>query len=298
MDVHGRDLGYFVTVAEELHFTRAAARLFVSQPALSKQIRALERQIGAPLFERDRREVRLTAVGAALLPHARRIVAEWARARAAVESAKAAQRATLVVGMSTSPGRGLLPALRSRLTAEHPAARITLRQVGWGDPTVGLGDGSADVGFVWLPITDADRYRWVVVAREPRLVALPAGHRLAGRDRVGFAELLDEPFLALPESAGHARDYWLALDARGGRDPIIGGEIASAEETYEAVANGDGVVLLAEGNAPLIARDDVVVRPVTGVAPCELAVAWRADDTRPLVVGYARAAAELGTARG
>ncbi|GAB3002095.1 LysR family transcriptional regulator [Saccharothrix stipae] len=298
MDVHGRDLNYFVTVAEELHFTRAAARLFVSQPALSKQIRVLERQLGAPLFERDRREVRLTAVGAALLPHAERIVAEWRLARAAVESAKAARRATLVVGMSTSPGRGLLPALRSRLVAEHPTARITLRQVGWGDPTVGLADGSTDVGFVWLPIPGSDRYRWVVVAREPRLVALPSAHRLAARERVDFTELLDEPFLALPESAGHVRDYWLALDARGGREPVIGGEIASAEEAHEAVANGDGVVLLAEGNAPLVARDEVVVRPVTGVSPCELAVVWRADDTRPPVVGYARAAAELSAGSG
>ncbi|WP_260190501.1 LysR family transcriptional regulator [Actinophytocola gossypii] len=293
MDVHGRDLAYFVAVAEELHFTRAAERMYVSQPALSKQIRMLERQLGASLFERDRREVRLTPVGAALLPHARRIAEEWSAARAAIESAKAAQRATLVVGMSTSPGRGLLPALRSRLAAEFPDARIRLRQVGWADPVAGLADGTADVGFVWLPMPDAHRYRWVVVASEPRLVALPAGHPLAGRATVAFADLLDEPFLALPESAGAARGYWLALDARGGRAPVIGGEINSAEETHEAVANGDGVVLLAEGNAPLVARDDVVVRPVTGVAPSELAVAWRADDERPLVLGYARAALVL-----
>ncbi|QFZ20282.1 LysR family transcriptional regulator [Saccharothrix syringae] len=296
MDVHGRDLNYFVAVAEERHFTRAAERLFVSQPALSKQIRALERQLGAPLFERDRRQVRLTPVGAALLPHAERIVAEWSRARAAVESAKAARRTTLVAGMSTSPGRGLLSALRMRLVVGFPDARLTPRQVGWGDPTAGLADGSADVGFVWLPVPDAERYRWVVVAREPRLVALPAGHPLAGREGVDFAELLDEPFLALPESAGPARDHWLVTDARGGREPVIGAEISSAEEAHEAVANGDGVVLLAAGNAPLIARDEVVVRPVTGVAPCELAVAWRADDTRPLVLGYARAAADYARA--
>src|SRR5688500_13361017 len=107
-DVHVRDLRYFVTVAEELHFTRAAERLYVSQPALSKQVRALERQLGVELFRRDRRGVALTEAGAALLPHARQMLADWEKGAAAL---RAAQRGTLAVGMSTSPGRGgLLPA--------------------------------------------------------------------------------------------------------------------------------------------------------------------------------------------
>src|SRR3982074_3078041 len=152
MDVHGRDLRYFVTVADELHFTRAAERLFVSQPALSKQVRMLERQLGARLFERDRQGVGLTQVGAVLLPHARRVLAEWDAAWEAAERAKSQQRATLVVGMSTSPGRsGRLPAIRSRFTAAHPEARVNLHQVSWDDATAGLADGTADVAFVWLP---------------------------------------------------------------------------------------------------------------------------------------------------
>jgi DNA-binding transcriptional LysR family regulator len=88
MDVHGRDLRYFVAVAEELHFTRAAERLFISQPALSKQIRMLERQLGASLFDRGRDGVQLTPVGAALLPHAREVLAAWDRGWAAAEQAK------------------------------------------------------------------------------------------------------------------------------------------------------------------------------------------------------------------
>ncbi|MBF6209751.1 hypothetical protein IU433_04680 [Nocardia puris] len=82
------------------------------------------------------------------------------------------------------------------------------------------------------------------------------------------------------------RDFWLAVDARAGRPPVIGGEIASAEETHESVAAGLGLVLLAEGNSRLIARDGVVVRPVRGLAPAELAVARRRDDDRPLVLAY------------
>ncbi|GAA0588101.1 LysR family transcriptional regulator [Streptomyces crystallinus] len=304
MDVHGRDLRYFAAVAEELSFTRAAEKLFVSQPALSKQIRMLERQLGAELFHRDRRGVRLTPVGQALLPYAHEVAALWRNAEAAVEEAKAADRSTLVIGMSTSPGRGLLPALRARLVAGHPGVRPVLRQVNWADPTAGLADGTSDVAFVWLPLPDGGRYRHAVVAREPRLVALPDGHPLAARaasdpeGKVDFTDLLDEPFLALPAQAGPLRDYWLALDARDGRRPRIGGVVASAEETHEAVASGQGVALLAAGNAPLVARDEVLAVPVRGISPSQLAVAARQDDRRPLVLAYLSAAREVGATTG
>lgn len=124
------DLRYFLAVAEELHFTRAAERLYVSQPALSKQIRSLERQLGVELFRRDRHGVTLTGAGEALLPHSRRVLADWAEGASAVAAARSAQRSTLVVGMSTSPGRGgPLPAIRSRFTAAHPDAALRVRQV-------------------------------------------------------------------------------------------------------------------------------------------------------------------------
>ncbi|GEM32343.1 LysR family transcriptional regulator [Nocardia neocaledoniensis NBRC 108232] len=297
MDVHGRDLRYFVAVAEQLNFTAAAERLHVSQPALSKQIRKLESQLGAALFVRDTRSVALTPVGAALLPEARAVLAALAAAESAVDAAKAAQRAVLSIGISTSPGRGILPAVRSRFASAFPDAKPVLRQFGWEDPTAGLAAGETDVAFVWLPLADSDRYRWLVVANEPRLLALPAAHPLAARASIDFTELLDEPFLALPPAAGVLRDYWLALDARAGRPPVIGAEVASTEETYEALVNGDGVVLLATGNAALVAHEGVVTRPVTGLRPCELALAWHRDDTRPLVHGYARACAQVASAR-
>lgn len=294
-DVHVRDLRYFVTVAEELHFTHAAARLYVSQPALSKQVRALERQLGVELLDRGPRGVTLTEAGAALLPHARRVLAAWAEGAAALDAVRAAARGTLVVGMSTSPGRGgLLPAIRSRFTAAHPEVSVRLRQVSWEDPTAGLADGEADVAFVWLPLPDAGRYGWTVVAEEPRLVALPETHPLADRPEVDFADLADEPFLALPQSAGPLRDHWLALDERGGRPPRIGAEIASTEETYEALVAGLGVCLLASGNAPLITLGGVVTRQVRGLSPTRYALAWRRTDAdRPWVRAYARACGEV-----
>ncbi|MEU6453402.1 LysR substrate-binding domain-containing protein [Streptomyces sp. NPDC127113] len=296
-DVHVRELRYFTAVAEELHFTRAAERLYVSQPALSKQIRALERQLGAELFRREPRGVSLTEAGAALLPHARRVLAGWGEGAAAVEAVRAARRGTLVVGMSTSPGRdGLLPSVRSRFTAAHPEALLRLRQTRWEDPTAGLADGTADVAYVWLPLPDADRYAWTVVAEEPRLVALPETHPLAARPVLDFADLTDEPFLALPPEAGVLRDFWLALEERralGGaaaRPPRIGAEIAGTEETYEALVAGLGICLVATGNAPLITLGGVTTRPVRGLGPSRYALARRREDEgRPLVRGYLEA---------
>jgi DNA-binding transcriptional LysR family regulator len=294
-DVHGRELRYFLTVAEELHFTRAAERLYVSQPALSKQIRALERQLGVALFRRDRHSVALTPAGEALLPHARRVLDAWEEGAEAVARARAAQRTTLVIGMSTSPGRGgLLPAIRSRFTAAHPEAAVRLRQIVWDDPTAGLADGTADVAFVWLPLPDQERYAWTVIAEEPRLVALPDTHPLTARTEIDFTELLDEPFLALPATAGPLRDHWLALDARAGRPPRVGAEIASTEETYEALVAGLGICLVATGNAPLITLGGVTTRPVNGITPSRYALAWRREDgERPLVRGYAEACRQV-----
>jgi DNA-binding transcriptional LysR family regulator len=286
MDVHLRDLRYFVTVAEHLHFTRAAEALFISQPALSKQIRALETQLRVPLFDRDRQHVHLTAAGAALLPRARVVLDAWRCAEDDLAAAAARQAATLVVGMSTGLGRGLLPAVRARFTAAAPAARLQLRQVPWEDPTGGLAaDGPArtDAAFVWLPVPQPERFAWLVVATEPRLLALPAGHRLADRPSVDLADLLDEPFLALPAAGGVLRDHWLATDARRGHRVVVGAEIASTDETVEALTAGLGVCLVAAGNAALLARDGVVTRPVTGVTPSELVLLWRRGDDRPLL---------------
>jgi DNA-binding transcriptional LysR family regulator len=138
-------------------------------------------------------------------------------------------------------------------------------------------------------VPGADRFGTLVVATEDRHVALPAGHRLARSGTVAFADLADEPFLALPAAAGVLRDHWLALDARGGCPPVIGGEVATADETFEAVANGVGVALLSAGNAALYRRDGVVTRPVRDLGPSELALIWRRDDLRPVVADYVAA---------
>src|SRR3954447_13509016 len=210
MDPHLRALRYFATVAEEHSITRAAERLFVSQPALSKQVRQLERLLRADLLRREPRGVRLTAAGAALLPRARAVLAEWDRA---VDDIGAAEQ-TLTVGFHTRIGRGLVPGVTARLAAELPGWRLRFQQVSWADPAVGLAGAGVDVAVAWLPVPPAADLDSKVVATEERLVALPAGHRLAGRARLRLADLADEPFVALPESAGPMRGFWLAAAQR------------------------------------------------------------------------------------
>lgn len=283
MDAHLRDLRYFVATAEELNFTRAAERLFISQPGLSKQIRQLEDGLRVRLFNRDRRTVTLTASGAALLPRARELVQLWDEAQRAVSDAAAAEAAVLTLGISTSTGRGLLPAIRARLAERRPNWRLQVRQIDWADATAGLAGGETDLALLWLPFPGQEAFAVQVVATEPRWVALPAGHRLAAAAEIPFAALLDEPFLALPESAGVLRDHWLAVDERGGRPVRIGGVVANADETFEAVAEGLGVVLLAAGNAAIYRRPGVIARPVTGLAPSRLALVRRPDDHRTVL---------------
>ena len=289
VDVHLRELRALVAVADEQSVSRAAERLHLAQPALSKQLQALERQVGTPLLVRLPRGVALTEAGRALLDPARAAVTAWEGGLAAVRDLAATQE--LVVGMQTAVGRGLQRRALARFRELAPGVLPVLRLVGWQDPTAGLGDRSSDVAFLWLPVP-SDELDVLPVATEERWVAMPADHPLAARDRVPFQELLDEPFVALPDRAGPLRDFWLARDERGGRAPVVGAVAETPDAVFEAVTSGLGVVLLAAGNAALYERPGVVSRPVEGLGPTVLALAWRRTDRRPVVGAFVRAVDE------
>jgi DNA-binding transcriptional LysR family regulator len=290
MDVHVRDLRYFVAVAEELSFTRAATeRLFISQPALSKQIHQLETTLRVTLFDRERRGIRLTAAGEALLPHARGVLSCWDQTSELIAEAAAAERSRLTVGFQTSIGRGLRPIISARFSERQPTWSVDFQQITWADASAGLLAGSTDVAILWLPVPDPTAISWRELATEPRWVALHPRHKLARRQTIPFGELLDEPFLALPESAGPLRDFWLATEERGGRPIRIGAEVSTPDETFEGVANGMGVALLARGNVEIYQPAGVVCRPVAGLSPSKLAVAWRSRDRRTVVGDFVAA---------
>src|SRR5919198_2795602 len=295
MDVHLRDLRYFVAVAEELHFTRAAEQLHISQPSLSKQIRLLERDLGFPLLRRDRRTVALTDAGEALLPLARELLGGWDRALAETTERARAAAAMVRVGFQTSVAGALYQLAVAQFRKDHPGWSVELRLHAWSDPTAGLLDDTSDVAFLWLPVPGQERLAWQTLRTEPRHVALCSKHPLAERAELQLSDLLDEPFVALPPSAGVLRDYWLAMEERDGHPVRIGAQAESPDETFEAVGAEQGVALLSAGNAQLYSRPGVITRPVVDLSPAELAVAWRADDERPIIREFVQAAQEATT---
>jgi DNA-binding transcriptional LysR family regulator len=282
MDVHLRNLRYFVAVAEDLSFSRAAERVHISQPALSKQVRQLERELRFTLFHRDPHRVVLSDAGEALLPVAREMLAVWEQALVAAREVASAAGRVVRVGFQTSVGGGLYQEIAARFQNLRPDWRLVLRLHHWSDSTAGLLDGSEDIAFVWSPI-GAATISHRVLRQERRFVALASNHRLAAQVALRMEELLDEPFVALPQAAGAARDFWLATESRGSRPALIGAEAATPDETFEAVACGNGVVLLAEGNTTVYGRPGIVFRPMLDLAPCELLVAWRENDNRQAI---------------
>jgi DNA-binding transcriptional LysR family regulator len=206
------------------------------------------------------------------------VLAEWDRALDEIGTAGR----TLTVGFHTRIGRGVVPGVTARIQAELPDWRLRFQQVSWADPAVGLLGGGVDVAVAWLPVPPAAGLASRVVTSEPRLVALPHGHPLADRAELTLDDLAAEPFVALPDSAGPMRAFWLAAAQRTA-PARVAAEAATADEAYEAVAAGVGVVLVAAGNAAIYRRDDVTHRPVRDLPPAELAVLWRRDDRRPAV---------------
>ena len=281
MDVHLRDLRYFTAVAEELHFRKAAERLFVSQPVLSRQIARLEQDLKARLFIRDRRSVQLTSAGEALLHRARHLLEDWDAATKEVTALARKEQSVLVIGLQTGVGRGMLHTLTQALNAIQ--WRPELHQVAWNDATAGVEAGDCDAGFAWLGTTINPRCDYVVVAEEPIMLAVNSQHRLAGRRQASFAEISNEPLVALPESAKELRSFWLAEHARHGSPAPIACEAATADEALENVAAGTGSVFISAGNSVLYAREGVHFLDVPDLPPARLAFLWRADDNRDVI---------------
>ena len=294
MDVHLRDLRYFTAVAEELHFRKAAERLFVSQPVLSRQIARLEQDLKAQLFIRDRRSVQLTSAGEALLHRARHLLEDWDAATKEVTTLARKEQSVLVIGLQTGVGRGMLHTLTQALNAIQ--WRPELHQVAWNDATAGVEAGNCDAGFAWLGTTINPHCDYVVVAEEPIMLAVNSQHRLAGRRQASFAEVSNEPLVALPGSAKELRSFWLAEHARHGSPAPIACEAATADEALENVAAGTGSVFISAGNSVLYAREGVHFLDVPDLPPARLAFLWRAGDTRDVIRVAASALQQHGDA--
>lgn len=289
MDVDTRLLRYFVAVAEEGTLTRAAQRLFVSQPALTKQIKQLETQLGVRLFTRSRTGMTLTEAGRTLAEQAPALLAGWGRVLRETRSAASRAARVLRVGFMASAANEATPRIIAEFTRLRPGWRVDMRQATWGNPSAGLADGDVDVALLRLPFPGQDALRTTILFTEPRWVALPEEHPLAVRDVIPFEDLRDELFVAAPPETGSWRDYWLATDERDGRPVRIGAVTDQPDDWLSAIANGYGVALAPASAARFYARPGVTYRPVTGVSDSQVGVARAfADDSNSVVQDFVR----------
>jgi DNA-binding transcriptional LysR family regulator len=279
-----RRLRYFVAVAEERHFGRAAERLHIAQPPLSQQIQRLEAEIGSPLLYRTTRSVELAPAGAVLLERAREILAA---VDAAAEDARRAARGEygrLAIGFTGSATYALLPALAGALRETLPGVMLDLRgelltpaQVQW------LLDGTLDLGLLRPPVHERE-LSVEVLRREPLICVLSGAHPLAVNDAVSLEQLSQEPFVTYPS---HFRsvlhDAVEDACAAAGFRPRVAIEAAETSTLVSFVAAGLGVSLV-PASVRHMTVEGAVYRPLAHDATTvELAVAWRRDDATPIL---------------
>jgi DNA-binding transcriptional LysR family regulator len=278
VDLDLRKLRYFVAVAEELNFRRAAERLHLAQPVLSRQIRALEKELHAQLLIRDSGGTQLTEAGNQLLAQAVRLLA----------SAEAVQReVALAAGKTATFTVGFMPGLRvsepaRALGAAHPELTVEVLRTDWTDQITVLHDGRADVGCVRMPV-DLTGLQSLLLFSEPRVAILPSAHRLAEKKMVSIEDLADEHLLQDPEAVPEWRD--IATELRDGRRPAFV-DARSVEEKMERVAAGRGFSVLPESTAMYYRRADVARVPITDIAPNEVRLAWMSARHDPLVFEF------------
>jgi DNA-binding transcriptional LysR family regulator len=282
-----RHLRYFLAVAEELHFHRAATRLHISQPPLSQQIRALERELGVTLFERNRRRVTLTAAGESFRDDARSILAAVERASERARHVARGSLGTLSIGfVGSAMFSPTLPDILREFRAGHPDVELVLRELPTTAQLHALASGELDVGVIRGPVAESEidpELELMTIQRERLVAALPAGHPLAARRRLRAEDLRGEAFviLARREAPGLYASLAAAMrDAGGLPEDVL--EVAEMQTIISLVAGGFGVSLVPT-SVGQVDRSGVAFRPIAGATQTiELSVAWRAGSGSPV----------------
>lgn len=281
-----RQLRYFVAVAEELHFRRAAERLHISQPPLSHQIQALEAEMGCLLLARTRRRVELTPAGAAFLRDARAILAELDAAVATARQIHAGQTGRLRINFVGSALLSIVPGAVQRLRDARPEVEVELRERPTVDQVRAVLDGVVDLGLVRPPIEPHRDLLVRTVSREPTFVAVPANHPLASLDTVPLARVAAEPLVLFPrEQAPGFHDVLMSALAGTGVAPRVVQYAPETQTIIGLVAAGIGVSLVPASERRL-AIEGVAYRPVPEAPDVELAAISRVDHDSPLIEAF------------
>jgi DNA-binding transcriptional LysR family regulator len=288
-----RRLRYFVAVAEELHFSRASARLSLAQSALSAQIRQLEAEVGGPLLVRTTRRVELTPAGEALLVDARRILADTDSALDRCRALARGESGSLVIGsLGPAPG-GVFAPLLARFGGLHPDVRVEVRALDFTELIDGVRERHADVAFLYLPLDEPDLAITPLLS-ESRIVVLPAGHRLARREQLSPADLDGEVFVKQPPPVPDDWcDFWMLVDELGHRPPVSPHMGANLEEWLHLIGRGEGIDTAPAIISRYFSFPEVAFVPLVNAAPAVLVLARRRDDQDRLVEDFVTLAVEI-----
>jgi DNA-binding transcriptional LysR family regulator len=287
-----RSVRYFVSVAEQLHFGRAAERMNVVQSAISQQIKRLEEELDTKLFERSGNELRLTEAGRQMLPECRRLLVQADRTIKVAKSVGAGIRGRINFAFVDNSIASLIPSLVGEFRARRPEVELGLQALNRIEQTASLEDRLIDIGLMPPPVPPGDFDSEVVVSA-PLAVALPRGHALASKSSLSLCELSSEPFVLFP-AAMHTRIREIILTACASASfiPRVAQEATQLHTLLALVGAGLGVTLVPRWVASEFIRG-VTFRDIEPETPAyELMFVWRRDNSNPALLGL-RAAAEI-----
>jgi DNA-binding transcriptional LysR family regulator len=283
-----RHLRYFVAVAEELHFTRAAERLGIKQPPLSLQIRQLEREIGTSLLRRETRGVKLTETGALLLDEARRILDQVERTRADVQSRARGETGHIHLGFAGATYvHRLVPGIIRAYRERYPGVVLSPEQSNTARLIAALQSGEIDVAFVRPPIIGGEGITLDLLIDEPMMIVLPAWHPHAGDRSMPLAALAPDTFILFPRTIGPGlHDAIIASCQRAGFSPKLGQEASQTVSIIHMVAAGFGVSIVPQSLAQIRAEGAVYLGIEGGAPRAPISLAHRRDDRSTIVRNF------------
>ncbi|WP_445244103.1 LysR family transcriptional regulator [Microcoleus sp. OTE_8_concoct_300] len=274
-----RHLRYFIAVAEELNFTRAAEKLHIAQPPLSQQIQHLEAELGFQLFRRTKRTVHLTAAGQVFFEEAGKILQQVDRAIQLGRQTSRGELGQLTIGFVSSSAHNVVPAILQAFRTRCPAVKLELQELTTNEQLQRLRFGQIDIGFVRPPVEE-DGINSEIIFREPLIVALPETHPLASRAHLGLRELSTEPFILFPRSlAPGLYDPIVSLCQQAGFSPIAAQEAIQMQTIVSLVAAEMGVAIV-PASMQNFQRSGVVYKALPeSTCIVTIALIWRSDPT-------------------
>ncbi len=273
-----RHLRYFMTLAEELHFGRAAQRLHIAQPPLSQQIRQLETELGFELFYRTKRKVQLTEAGQVFLDEVQQIFKQLEQAIQVGRQTSRGEMGQLVIGFVSSAPYNILPKVLRSFRSSIPEVRLELHELTTNEQFRWLRESRIDVGFVRLPIED-DTLNFEIIFQESLIIALPDTHQLANNSNVCLRSLKNEPFILFPRLlAPGLYDLIISICQQAGFSPNVTQEAIQMHTIVSLVAGGLGIAIVPESLQNL-QRTGVVYKVVKEATPkTAIALIWRKND--------------------